>query len=68
MTPAALDKMMRMIVPCKMQISDVDATWKLNQNKPDDVRLRAADHVDGYGLGHEVQLLSAMMRGAGMDS
>ena len=68
MTPAALDKMMRMIVPCKLQISDVDATWKLNQNKPDGVRLRAADHVDGYGLGHEVQLLSAMMRGAGMDS
>jgi transcriptional regulator len=68
MTPAVLDKMMRMIVPCRMKITGVDGTWKLNQNKPDNVRLRAADHVDAFGLGHEVQLLSAMMRGAGMDS
>ena len=41
----ALAKMMRMIVPCRMQIASVDGTWKLSQNKPDDVRLRTADYV-----------------------
>lgn len=64
MTPEVLDKMMRQIVPCRMVIKDVDGTWKLNQNKPDDVRLRAADHVDAYGMGHETRLLAALMRGA----
>lgn len=60
----ALAKMMRMIVPCRMQIASVDGTWKLSQNKPDEVRLRAADFVDGYGQGAETQLLAALMRGA----
>ena len=64
MTPDVLDRMMRQIVPCRMQITSVDGTWKLNQNKPDNVRLRAADHVDAFGMGHEVRLLAALMRGA----
>ncbi|MEL6451603.1 MAG: FMN-binding negative transcriptional regulator [Pseudomonadota bacterium] len=64
MTPEILDKMMRQIVPCRMTLTGVDGTWKLNQNKPDDVRLRAADHVDAYGMGQEVRLLAALMRGA----
>jgi transcriptional regulator len=45
MTPDVLDKMMRQIVPCRMTVTDVDGTWKLSQNKPDPVRLRAADGV-----------------------
>ena len=64
MTPDVLDKMMRQIVPCRMQITGVDGTWKLNQNKPDEVRLRAADQVDAFGMGQEVRLLAALMRGA----
>ena len=64
MTPEVLDKMMRQIVPCRMQIDGVDGTWKLNQNKPDAVRLQAADHVDAYGMGIETRLLAALMRGA----
>ncbi len=64
MTPDVLDKMMRQIVPCRMRIDTVDGTWKLNQNKPDDVRLRAATHVDAYGMGSETRLLAALMRGA----
>ena len=64
MTPEVLDKMMRQIVPCRMTVQSVDGTWKLNQNKPDDVRLHAADHVDAFGLGQEVRLLAALMRGA----
>ena len=61
MTPDVLDKMMRQIVPCRMTVTSVDGTWKLNQNKPDAVRLRAADHVKSYGQGSETALLAALM-------
>ena len=64
MTPEVLDRMMRQIVPCRMRVAEVHGTWKLNQNKPDDVRHRAADHVDAYGMGQEVRLLAALMRSA----
>lgn len=64
MTSDALERMIRQIVPCRMHVAEVHGTWKLNQNKPDEVRLRAADHVDVYGMGQEVRLLSALMRGA----
>jgi transcriptional regulator len=63
MIPEVLDKMMRQIVPCRMRIETVDGTWKLNQNKPDDVRLRAADYMDAYGMGSETRILAALMRG-----
>lgn len=64
MTPEVLDKMMRMIVPFRMAITGVDGTWKLSQNKPDEVRLSAADQVESYGQGAEIRLLAALMRGA----
>ena len=62
MTPEVLDRMMRAIVPCRMRISDVDGTWKLNQNKPDAVRLRAARSVEASGLGTGLAELAALMR------
>ena len=63
MNPDVLDKMMRQIVPCRMAITAVDGTWKLSQNKPDPVRMRAADGVAAYGLGTELGVLAALMRG-----
>ncbi len=63
MTADVLEKMMRQIVPCRMRVDRIDGTWKLSQNKPDDVRLRAADHMDAYGFGSDVRVLSALMRG-----
>ena len=65
MTADVLEKMMRQIVPCQLQVTGVDGTWKLNQNKPDEVRLSAADHVAAYGFGSETGLIAAMMRGVG---
>lgn len=62
-TDGVMERMMRAIVPCKMVLTGVDGTWKLNQNKPDDVRMRAAEHVDAYGLGADVRTLAALMRG-----
>jgi len=64
MTPGVMERMMRQIVPSRMQITEVHGTWKLNQNKDDAVRLSAADHVDAYGMGQETALLAALMRGA----
>ena len=64
MTPDALDRMMRQIVPCRMQVEDVHGTWKLNQNKTDEVRLRAADAVGAQETGQEVAALAALMRAA----
>ncbi|SMY06997.1 FMN-binding negative transcriptional regulator [Flavimaricola marinus] len=61
MTPDALDRMMRQIVPARMQVSSIDGTWKLNQNKPDEVRLRAAQSVKSSALGSDTALLSALM-------
>lgn len=60
MTPEVLEKMMRMIVPCRMMVEDIAATWKLGQNKPDAVRDRAAAFVPS-GLGTELEALAALM-------
>jgi transcriptional regulator len=62
MTPDVMARMMRQIVPCVMQVEEVQATWKLNQNKDDAVRLRAADHVAGAGMGERTQALASLMR------
>ncbi len=65
MDPDTLARMMRMIVPCRMRVTEVDGTWKLGQNKPDAARLAAADGVEAHGIGAEPHLLAALMRGAG---
>jgi transcriptional regulator len=62
MSDGVMERMMRAIVPCRMAITGVDGTWKLNQNKPEDVRLAAADHVEAYGLGTDLGVLAALMR------
>ena len=60
MSPEGLDRMMRMIVPCRMQVESIAATWKLGQNKDDEVRQQAAAHVP-EGVGTELEKLSALM-------
>ena len=62
MSDGVMERMMRQIVPCRMQVMSVDGTWKMNQNKPDDVRLRAADKVSSQGLGSETSVLADMTR------
>jgi len=62
MTPEVLDRMMRQIVPCRLTVTGIDGTWKLNQNKPDEVRMRAADKVGEDGMGSERATLAILMR------
>ena len=63
MTPGVMDKMMRQIVPCRLLVRDIDATWKLGQNKSDSVRNAAADQMEAYPVGMEARLIAGMMRG-----
>lgn len=63
MAEGVMARMMRAIVPCSMRVTAVDGTWKLNQNKPDAVRHNAADAVEAFGIGTDVGVLAAMMRG-----
>ena len=57
-------KMMRMIVPAEIIISDIDSTWKLAQNKPDTVRNAAADHLENSPVGAGQIELAQLMRDA----
>ena len=64
MSDGVMERMMRAIAPFRMQVTGVEGTWKLNQNKPDAVRQQAADHVEAYGQGTDLTLLAALMRAA----
>ena len=64
MSDGVMEKMMRQIVPCAFKVADVDGTWKMNQNKPDEVRLRAANAVETHAMGADTETLAAMMRKA----
>jgi transcriptional regulator len=58
----ALARMMRQIVPCRLAIERINGTWKLNQNKPEAARLRAAEAMEGAGAGMEKAALARLMR------
>ena len=62
MSEGVMEKMMRQIVPCVMAVAEIQGTWKLNQNKPEEVRLRAAGEVEAQGPGQEAAALAAHMR------
>ena len=62
MQPKGLVRMMRMIVPCRLHVEDVQGTWKLGQNKPDAARMDAAEAMEDAGVGSEVAALAALMR------
>lgn len=62
MTPVALNRMMRQIVPCKLIIQEVQSTWKLSQNKEPDARVRAATGIEASGFGAETNALAEWMR------
>lgn len=61
MEPGALARLERMIVPVRLQIETVDATWKLGQNKDETVRLAAAGQIAG-SHGMEPAALAELMK------
>lgn len=62
MSDGVLDRMMRQIVPFRLRVERVEATWKLNQNKPDAARLAAATAMAEAGIGQETGALAGLMR------
>lgn len=58
----AFAKMQDQIAPIAMEIESIDGTWKLSQNKPDDVRLKVADQLESSILGSDVKQLAQAMR------
>lgn len=64
MDTEALGKLLRMIVPCRFHIEDVDGTWKLGQNKTEAMRRSAAEAMEDAGIGADVARVAQMMRDA----
>ncbi|MHA3913291.1 FMN-binding negative transcriptional regulator [Halovulum sp. GXIMD14793] len=62
MMPEILARMMRMIRPVRLEISNIDGTWKLGQNKEEAVRISAAEALADSGIGQESAALAALMR------
>lgn len=58
MTAGVMDRMMRQILPYRLEIAEVQGTWKLGQNKPEPVRLAAAAALEAGGAAE----LAALMR------
>jgi transcriptional regulator len=62
MSDEAVGRLMRMIVPFRLTISDVQSTWKLSQNRTEDARLAAAAGMEEGGFGQETSELAGLMR------
>ncbi|GAA6180851.1 FMN-binding negative transcriptional regulator [Shimia sp. NS0008-38b] len=62
MSGDSFERMLRMIVPFRMTVQDVQGTWKLGQNKPAAVRQSAAAQMAAYGIGSESRELAALMQ------
>lgn len=60
MTPGVMDRMMRQILPFRLDIEAIEGTWKLNQNKDDAVRLSAAREIE-TGIGTDLATLAQLM-------
>jgi len=55
----AMTRLMRMIVAVRLEVDDIDATWKLAQNKDEAARLGAAAALDALGEGDLARLMRA---------
>ncbi|MBM2575452.1 FMN-binding negative transcriptional regulator [Jannaschia sp. Os4] len=62
MDPDVLARMMRQILPFRLEVDAVDATFKTSQNKPETARLKAAYGVETGPIGHETMAMAKLMR------
>jgi len=63
MSDGVLDRMMRQILPFRFRVTEIEGTWKLNQNKSDAARAGAAAQMKYSPIGHETETLAALMLG-----
>ncbi len=57
-----LARLKRMVVPFCMRITEVDGTWKLNQNKDAAARNAAARSIDQSSIGQDLASLARLMK------
>lgn len=66
MTPDALSRLERAIVPVLLSVEQVNGTWKLSQNKDPAVRLSAASALDEMSIpGSADQMMATLMADPG---
>ncbi len=63
MSPGVMDRMMRQIMPFRFDVTSIDSTFKLNQNKTEMQRLGAAKGIEASPVGLGNHTLAALMRG-----
>ena len=63
----ALAKMTRQIVPIAMQINDIQSTWKLSQNKPDQARMGVIKGLETSAIGAETNRIKRLIERAESD-
>lgn len=61
LTDDTLQKFTRAIVPIALSVDSIEATWKLDQNKPASARASAAGAAAGANIGVEVEWLCDRM-------
>jgi transcriptional regulator len=64
MTPEALERLLRQVVPFELRIRRIEGTWKLGQNKTAPQRQGAAAAMAEDGIGMETDALAQLMREA----
>ena len=63
MGDGVMERMMRGILPFRLEVTEVQGTWKLNQNKPEEARAGVIAALEAQGgLGAEI---AALMRAVG---
>ena len=61
MSPDKYEKMKRQIVPIQIEVSSIDATWKLGQNKPPEATKGALSGLASSDIGSEIETLRKLM-------
>lgn len=64
MSAGVFERMCRQILPIFMEVTTIDGTWKLSQNKPENVPAAAADRLSSEGFGSDMTALAELMRSA----
>ena len=62
MSARTLEKLLIQIVPFRFDITAVQGTWKLGQNKTETARKGAAQALAGSGIGRETEALARLMQ------
>ena len=64
MTPDALERMLRQIIPIALDVYSIEGTWKISQNKLTKAHAGVVHGLDTSPIGQSVSQISNLMSGA----